>query len=98
MIVIAIIGSLFYGLAKKENLNLWLWPILGVASYFLGQVIVGFILGIFAPEMLMNDGSVILISIISGALACGGLYLIMRQQIKKKKEELNQSELLDDNL
>ena len=79
------IGAGFYGYANKQNMNIpWLWPILGIVSYFAMQFIVGLFIGMLSPSLLYDQGSILLIGLISGFAGVGVCFLIMMQVAKKQ--------------
>lgn len=81
------LGKRFYVLAEKYNQNKWLYAILGVVIYYVGQIIFGSILAIL-NEFLdfnfdFNNVAVNLLGIPIGALACYGFYKILENNWKK---------------
>lgn len=87
LVLIYWIGKYFYVLAEKYNQNKWLYAILGVVIYYLGQIIFGVILAIFNEFLDLGidfDNVVInLLGIPIGGLACYGFYKILENNWKK---------------
>lgn len=99
MIIVALIGFGFYSAAKSRGMNTILWTILGIASYFLGQVIAGFFIGFTNPQMLNDDLSLTVVGLISGLVAVLLTFLIMvsvNNQKNRLKDKIRDDEgLLD---
>jgi len=98
IIVIIVVGRQFYELAKKyEQSNAWLYPILGILSYYVGQFIASFfyiiILGLSggltdeALESLDSGVWITIFAIIAGVLSCFGFYQLLKRNWQKKFEE-----------
>lgn len=87
LVLIYWVGKYFYALAEKYNQNKWLYAILGVVIYYLGQIIFGVILAIFNEFLDLGidfDNVVInLLGIPIGGLACYGFYKILENNWKK---------------
>ncbi len=87
LVLIYWIGKYFYVLAEKYNQNKWLYAILGVVIYYLGQIIFGVILAIFNEFLEFNinldDVVINLLGIPIGGLACYGFYKILENNWKK---------------
>ena len=98
MIILFVIGSIFFGLAKKYELNRILWPILGIASYFGGQILGQYILAYNRPFGVTGMGELYAYSFGGGIVMVVIMWAIMLTVYnKKKKEQETQNEsLLDD--
>lgn len=98
MIFAIIISLLFYRGAVQHNLNKILWPAIGFLSYLGGQLVVGFIIGALAPDLLDNSLSMILFGLISGIAGVGIAYRVMLNTAKKnaEKKESSNPDLIDD--
>lgn len=103
LIVIALfvyIGKSYYTLAfDYKRKHPWMYPIIGIATYYGGTFIGGLILGIIiAITGEMPDQLILaLITIPVGIAFCWGLYLILK--FNWKKEALNSGkEVLDNDL
>ncbi|WP_445455313.1 hypothetical protein [Flavobacterium sp. HNIBRBA15423] len=87
LVLIYWIGKYFYVLAEKYNQNKWLYAILGVVIYYLGQIIFGVILAIFNEFLDLgidfDDVVINLLGIPIGGLACYGFYKILENNWKK---------------
>lgn len=97
MILAAIIGVLFYRAAVQHELNKALWVIIGILSYFAGQFIAGFIIGIVSPGLLDDKLSIIVVGLISGIIAVGVTYWMLLNTAKKNviQKEKEQKDLID---
>lgn len=99
MIIVALIGFGFYSAAKNRGMNAILWTILGIGSYFLGQLIAGFIIGFTNPGMLENELSLTMIGLFSGLGAVLVTFLIMvsvDNQKNRLKNKITEDESLLD--
>lgn len=99
MIIVALIGFGFYRAAKSRGMHAILWTILGIASYFLGQVIAGFYIGFTNPQMLNDDLSITVAGLFSGLGAVLLTFLIMvgvDNQKNRLKEKIREDESLLD--
>lgn len=100
MILIIFAAIAFYNYAKKNGLNLILWPIVAIVSYFGGQLVLGIILFMtILDPMDLNKGLEIGLNLLGGAIGLGIAYLIMVQSASKKliRTEYN-ADILDDEL
>lgn len=89
------IGKQFFNLAEEFNKSKWGIAILGVISYYAGQVL--FVILILISDELLNtafltttnESTVNLIGIPIGILSCVGLYFLLRNNWRKngKPEE-----------
>ncbi len=94
IIILIVVGRQFYELAKKYEQNTaWVYPILGIVSYYAGGFIGGVIIAIFLELTgsgsieLMSDITLTILSIVLGALSCWGFYQLLKKSWKKKFEE-----------
>lgn len=90
LIVIYFIGKKFYQLAEEYDKSQWGFAILGVVSYYVGQLIGGFLIGIISLVINWNIDDIddIVISLMAlpiGILTCYGLYVLLEKNWKKKK-------------
>ena len=87
MILVILIAYGFYRGAKSRELPAVLWTIIGGLSYFLGQILAGFILGATNPQILQDRGALTGIALFSGLLASGITFFIMHGVYKIKNAE-----------
>lgn len=87
LVLIYWIGKYFYVLAEKYNQNKWLYAILGIVIYYVGQIIFGVVLAIFNEFLDLgidfDDVVINLLGIPIGGLACYGFYKILENTWKK---------------
>lgn len=101
ILLIYFIGKYFHDLALEFNKNKWLFAILGIATYYAGTFIFGFIIGFYV--LITGDESVLelpdivlgLMALPFGLLLTWGLYALLRKNWKNKPV-LIESDLLDD--
>ena len=98
MILIIVVGAYFFNYAKRNNMNKILWAILGIASYFIGQVVAGAIIGLTAPDLLQEDITIMFIGVLAGGLTTYLTYLLMVKESKKKQDSSIDSDILDSDL
>lgn len=98
MIVLIIIGVLFYNYANSNNINKVLWVIVGLLSYFVPQLIVGVIIGLIAPQMVNDTVSLTIIGIAVGIIGAIIAYQVMVSYSKKEKIIPVDDSLLDSDL
>ena len=92
IILIYFIGKQFYKLADEFEKNRWGIAILGVASYYVGQII--FVVGLlFSDELLdtdfisdTNESRLSLIALPMGMLVCAALYFLLQKNWNKNKK------------
>lgn len=80
-------------------MNAILWAILGVAAWFGGQFIAGFILGLTNPDALYDDGK-ILVWGLGGAIATSLIVFVALEIVyrnKQGKEDEVSEDIMDDN-
>jgi len=95
MIVLLIIGIVFYNYANRNNINKAIWVIVGLASYFVPQLIVGVVIGLTNPQMLNERGVITIIGIAVGIVGAMIGYQIMVNYAKKEKEKIVDDNLID---
>ena len=78
---------------RQEQNTAWVYPILGIVSYYAGGFIGGVIIAIFM-ELTgsgsiehMSDITLTILSIILGVISCLGFYHLLKKSWKKKFEE-----------
>ena len=95
IILIYFIGKQFYKLADEFDKNKWLFAILGVLTYYAGQVL--FVLVLFLSDALLESDLLITLSstdelklsvlaIPIGLLACAALFFLLRKNWKKNQK------------
>ena len=89
------IATSFSKLAFDKNLNRYVWGTIGVASYFISQVISGLIISEINPELLNGSGSVTIIGLITGLMGVGIAYLILQRMPEKQDILSFDRDLLD---
>ncbi len=96
IILIYFIGKQFYKLADEFEKNRWGISILGVMSYYVGQIL--FVIGVLLSDELLdtnfitdnNESRLSLIALPMGILICAGLYFLLQKNWNKnKKPETN---------
>jgi hypothetical protein len=55
LILVFFVGKYFYDLAARYNKSEWGYAILGVASYYAGTAIIGFVIGILGEFAVISD-------------------------------------------
>ena len=87
IIVIIIVGVLFYFKAKKNDFNPYLWAFIGIGSLFLGLFIAAFILAMLDPEIIGREISNQTLYIVGGSaiLNCVIVWFLMQSKINEKK-------------
>jgi len=98
LIVLAIlfaVGSKFSNYAKRNKLNPILWGILGPASYFIGQFVLGLIVSTILPDFLLEEMNLIIFALFSGIATVIFTYQIMVREGKKVKTIKTDSDILD---
>ena len=89
------IGTSFSKLAFDKNLNRYVWGTIGIASYFITQLIAGLIIGVTNPELLSDRGSVTIIGLITGFMGVGIAYFILHRMPVKQENISFDGDLLD---
>lgn len=100
ILILIFIGRAFYRLAfDYERKNAWMYPIFGIASYYGGTFIGGFMIALVLTLMgeTYDELVVALSAIPVGIGFCWGLYAILKHNWKKE-EKMGSQEILDDNL
>src|SRR5438477_13102036 len=93
LILLYFIGKTYFNLAQPYVKNAWIFAIVGIAAYYLGIVIGGFIIGIafafgwfpYSIDSVPNF-TLGLIAIPFGVLTCWGLYAILKRNWTKPRE------------
>jgi len=98
VIVLIIIGIVFYNYAKSSNINQAVWVLIGLASYFVPQVIVGVVIALVAPHMVNERGMLTIIGIAVGLIGAVIAYQVMVNYAKKAKIKEVDDSLLDSEL
>ncbi|CAG5077109.1 hypothetical protein [Parvicella tangerina] len=88
----------FFKLAQNNGLTAWVWALLAVVGYLGGAFVVGLLIGLFAPEMLNDRLSLTLLGLVSGGIGILIVYLLLKLQIKRKENEVEDGDILDDDL
>ena len=100
LLLIYFLGKWFFELAKEFGKSKWLYAVLGVAVYYAGTLVVGFIIGIlsvvfeFDSILDMPDIALNLIVLPFGLLAAWGFRKILEHNWKNKV--IVNDQLLDD--
>jgi len=98
MIIILVIGFLFYRMANEAGMNKFLWPALGIIAYFVAQFVVGFIVAIINPELITSTMSQIILGLASGIIGVSVIYLVFQNAKKNQGNKPNDSNLIDTDL
>ncbi|MCE3295765.1 MAG: hypothetical protein K0R65_1479 [Crocinitomicaceae bacterium] len=99
ILILIVIGRSYYKLAfDYERKNAWLYPILGIASYYGGMVLSGFVMLFIYTSFGDTTDALALLVIPFGVGSCWGLYAILKHNWKKEKQEPINPEVLDDKL
>lgn len=88
----------FFQLAKNNGLTPWIWAVLAFVGFFGGAFIAGIIIGILSPNMINDKVTITIWALGAGILGILLIYLILKLQIKKKQNEIEESDLLDSDL
>jgi hypothetical protein len=103
LLLIYFIGKAFYDLADKYEKSKWGYAILGVASYYFGLLLGGFIVGIaveiFAPGTVteFSDVALGLMAVPLGLLTCWGIYKLLERNWSNPPIKDN-NDILDEHL
>ncbi len=93
IILMYFIGKQFYKLAEEFDKNRWLFSILGILTYYAGQVL--FVLVLFLSDTFLTSDFITtmttttdelklsVIAIPIGLLTCAALYFLLRKNWKK---------------
>lgn len=103
LILLYFVGKAFYDLAGLHNRSQWGFAILGVASYYAGQLLGGVLLGIISELGVfsldgMSDMTISLMALPMGVLSCWGTYVLLKSQWSKAAEKVNREDVLDGDL
>ena len=98
ILAIIIIGIIFWRMAQKKNLTPIVWAIIAPASYFVAQLIVGFIVGVYNPYFFNNYATILVVGLASGFVGLTITWFAMLNAAKKKDEFVKDefSDVLDD--
>ena len=99
ILVLIFIGRSFYKLAVDfERKNTWLYPVIGIVSYYGGSILAGIVIAVILTVMNkpIDEATLGLAGIPFGIGICWGLYAILKYNWKK--ERARSSEVLDDQL
>ncbi len=101
LILIVVVGKYFYKLVEKYDKSKWGYTILGIISYYIGTVLIGFLIGAFF--LLMDDIETVdtipdsiwtIIALPAGLLSCWGVYSFFKKRWEKEsltiKDEINE--------
>jgi hypothetical protein len=92
LFLIYFIGKQFYKLAEEFNKNKWVFAILGVLTYYVGQVIFGVLIAIYDEiqgTFIIESSSDLALGLMGmpvGLLACVSLYYLLRYHWRKNKK------------
>jgi hypothetical protein len=100
ILLIYFVGKSFYDLAALHNKSQWGFAVLGVVSYYAGNVLGGVLLailselGLFSLEGI-HDMVIGIMALPIGILACWGTYSLLRKRWEKSADKVNGEEVLD---
>lgn len=91
-VILYLIGRPFYQLAKKYQLKFaWIYFVVGIASYYAGEVLLAGILlfyievtGDYDSIASMSDITLMVISIIAGVITCYISYQLLKKKLHKE--------------
>lgn len=98
------LGKQFYELAENYNKNKWGFAILGVVFYYLGTMLFGVLLGVwagFTNNIDVFESSDILLGLMGiplGLLCAWLFYFLLKKNWSKININYSDNELLDSNL
>ena len=98
MIILIVIGIIFFRRAEGATSNKIMWAILGPVAYYISQFIGILLVGLINPGLLQES---ILLFIVGVATGLGGVaivYRIMDKQNPSKKQPRSNSDIIDDAL
>ena len=100
LILIYFVGRAFYRLAETYNRSKWLFAILGVVAYYVTQfifqaVVLGFMMTSGNEITFSTEMTVILISILIGALGVRLFYFLLKRNWENNPKAVSNSDLLD---
>jgi hypothetical protein len=101
MILVALIGMLFYRVAQKRNLIPWLWAVIGAVSYFAGQFFAGIFLALTDPSVLEgSETDLIVPALVGGLITVVVMYGVMElvANKKNKRKDFAEDQVLDDGM
>ena len=103
ILLIYFVGKTFYDLAGLHKKNPWGFAVLGVASYYAGNILGGVLLavlselGLFSLEGI-HETVIGIMALPIGILTCWGTYSLLRNRWEKSAEKVNRDEVLDGDL
>ena len=103
IVFLVLVGRAFYRLAEKYNKTKWAIVIMGIAAYFLGAFLGGFLLAVifelFSPGLLDSfpEQVIGLMAVPLGFLACWVGYRLLENKWSRKPVT-GDSNILDSNL
>ncbi|MEO0468232.1 MAG: hypothetical protein AAF206_01330 [Bacteroidota bacterium] len=92
LLFIYFIGKAFYDLAFDHDKNQWGFAILGVASYYIGSFVGGFLAGgiyLVASGAIVNDSHDLILTLIGipfGLLSCYLTYRILKKRWERRNQ------------
>ena len=92
------IATGFSRLAFDKDRNRWVWGTIGVASYFILQILAGILMALLKPEWLENKGILTTVSMVAGFSGVGIAYYILHQLPSLDENMVVDSQLLDSNM
>ncbi|PTX62864.1 hypothetical protein C8N46_102264 [Kordia periserrulae] len=105
IIIFILIGRKFYQLAAKYKQKLaWIYFIVGIASYYAGEVLAALVLlfyaevtGDYESIASLSDAMLIVISIATGIITCYGAYQLLKKKWHKEylEKERNKPKISD---
>ncbi len=104
LILIYNVGKVFYELAELHGKNRWIYAVWGVASYYLGVIVGGILLGIMLmaySETILegkSDTVIGLLGIPVGILVCWANYRFLKKRWEGNEVVEPNSDLLDHGL
>ncbi len=103
VLLIYVIGRIFFDLATIFQKSKWAYAILGILSYYFGTVAVGVVIAIYYElysEQSIEDVSDLMITFMAfpfGLLSCYLFYTILKNTWAQEGKSVNE-DILDDDL
>lgn len=98
MIILIVIGIIFFRRAQGTTSNKVMWAIIGPIAYYLFQFIGVFIVGLINLRLLEETAVVFIVGLLSGITGVAIAYRIMDKQNPTANKSHTNSDLIDDNL
>lgn len=101
LFIIYWIGKRFYDLATIHGRSPWGYAILGVAAYYITQLLFGMIAYVASPETFsnMDKGSELLLNLVGIGIGAGVWYLLLQYLTRKWENEAEQNYIgIDDEI